>query len=270
MKLRIRTPRLLFLICMLATTAFAGVTGKIAGKVVDTETGEPLPGANIIIEGTQMGAAANLQGEFIIINVPPGVYTLQISMMGYNTQVRSNVQVSIDLTTQVNVKLEPSVIAGEEVTVVAERPLVRMDQTSSMATVGAQQIADLPVQTIGEVLELQAGVVNRGGWHIRGGRADEVAFWIDGVPVTNVNNYSQGITVENYAIQELQVISGTFNAEYGQAMSGIVNIITKEGSPKFNGQVRAYVGDYVSNRDEFEVLDRVVTLYDESGKAVGV
>ncbi|MDZ7317376.1 MAG: TonB-dependent receptor [candidate division KSB1 bacterium] len=270
MKLRIRTPRLLFLICMLATTAFAGVTGKIAGKVVDTETGEPLPGANIIIEGTQMGAAANLQGEFIIINVPPGVYTLKISMMGYKTQVRSNVQVSIDLTTQVNVKLEPSVIAGEEVTVVAERPLVRMDQTSSMATVGAQQIADLPVQTIGEVLELQAGVVNRGGWHIRGGRADEVAFWIDGVPVTNVNNYSQGITVENYAIQELQVISGTFNAEYGQAMSGIVNIITKEGSPKFNGQVRAYVGDYVSNRDEFEVLDRVVTLYDESGKAVGV
>ena len=267
---RKQTLALLSLLVLACSAAFAGVTGKIAGKVIDAETNEALPGANIIVEGTQMGAASNLDGEFIMINVPPGVYTLKITMMGYKSQIRSNVQVSIDLTTQVVAKLQPSIIAGEEVTVVAERPLVQMDKTASMTSVGAQQIADLPVQTISEVLELQAGVVNRGGgWHIRGGRADEVAFWIDGVPVTNVNNYSQGITVENAAIQELQVISGTFNAEYGQAMSGIVNIITKEGSPRFNGQLRAYVGDYLSNRSEFEVLDRVVTLYDETGKATG-
>lgn len=273
--MKIKNALALFLVlsfaCLWLTTAgFAGVTGKIAGKVIDIESNEPLPGANITIESTQMGAAANLDGEFMMLNVAPGVYTLKISMMGYKSQIRSNVQVSIDLTTQVVAKLEPSVIDGDEVTVVAERPLVQMDKTSSMSSVGANQISDLPVQTINEVLELQAGVVSQGGgFHIRGGRSDEIAFWVDGVAVTNVSNYSQGITVENSAVQELQVISGTFNAEYGQAMSGIVNIITKEGSPRFNGQVRAYVGDYVSNRSEFQVLDRIETIYDSQGKAIG-
>jgi len=252
-----------------SSIGFAGITGKIAGKVVDIESNEPLPGANIVLENTQMGAATNLDGEFIILNISPGVYTLKISMMGYKTQNLTDVRVSIDLTTPVNAKLQPSVISGEEVTIVAERPLVQMDKTSSMSSVGAQQIADLPVQTVNEVLELQAGVIRRGNeFHIRGGRSDEVAFWVDGVPVTNVANYSQGITVENNAIQELQVISGTFNAEYGQAMSGIINIITKEGSPRFNGQLRAYVGDYVSNRSEFQVLDRVETIYNAAGQAI--
>ena len=272
-----RVKRYLTLIVVLAcatllytSAAFAGTTGKITGKVTDAESNEPLPGANVIIDGTQMGAATNLDGEFIIINVPPDVYTLKFSMMGYATKNVQDVQVSIDLTTPVNITLNEEVIEGEEVTIVAERPLVQMDKTASMAHVGAQQIQELPVFTVNSVLELQAGVVREGGeFHIRGGRGDEVAFWVDGVPVTNVSNYGQGIQPENNAVQELQVISGTFNAEYGQAMSGIVNIITKEGSPRFSGQVRAYVGDYISNRDEYKVLDKVETLYNEAGVATG-
>ncbi len=249
------------------SNVFGGVTGKISGKITDADDSEPLPGANITIEGSTLGAASNLDGEFIILNIPPGVYTLKVSMMGYKTHRVEKVNVNIDLTTPVNVKLQASVIEGEEVTVVAERPIVQMDKTSSMANVGAAQIAELPVQSVNAVLELQAGVVRQGGgFHIRGGRSDEVAFWVDGVPVTNVANYGQGIQPENNAVEELQVISGTFNAEYGQAMSGIVNIITKEGSPKYSGQVRAYVGDYVSNRSEYEVLDRVETIYNAAGE----
>ncbi len=262
---------LLVLTCVIFVhTSFAGITGKVSGKVVDASSGEPLPGANIVIENTQRGAASDLNGEFIIINIPPGTYTLRVSMMGYKSQIIENVQVSIDLTTPVTARLQETSIEGEEVTVVAERPLVQMDKTSSMSSVSARQMLDLPVQTVNEVLELQAGVVRQGGdFHIRGGRGDEVAFWVDGVPVTNVRNYSQGISVENNAVQELQVISGTFNAEYGQAMSGIINIITKEGSPKYSGQIRGYVGDYISNRSEFDVLDRVETMYDSTGKAIG-
>ncbi|RQW08347.1 TonB-dependent receptor [candidate division KSB1 bacterium] len=253
-----------------STAIYAGITGKIAGKVTDAENNEPLPGANVLIEGTRMGAATNLEGEFIIINVPPGSYMIKVSMMGYKVQNIQDVSVSIDLTTPVNVKLQSSIIEGEEVTIVAERPLVQMDKTSSMAHVGAQQLEELPVFTVNSVLELQAGVVREGGeFHIRGGRGDEIAFWVDGVPVTNVSNYGQGIQPENYAVQELQVISGTFNAEYGQAMSGIVNIITKEGSPKYSGQIRAYVGDYMSGRDEYKVLDRVETVYNDAGAATG-
>ena len=260
--------RLLLMTCILALSVvpaaiFAGTTGKIAGKVVDAETKEPLPGANITLEGTNMGAASDLNGDFIIINLPPGRYTLAVSMMGYRKVRVTEVMVKIDLTTTQNINLQPEVIAGEEVSIVAERPLVRMDMTSSMSSVGASEIANLPVQDVRDVLELQAGIVRSGNTlHIRGGRGGEVAYWVDGVATTDVFSGSMGVTVENSAIEELQVVSGTFNAEYGQAMSGIINIITKEGSAKYNGMLRGYVGDYVTGGNEFTILKRVNTFTD--------
>ncbi len=253
----------LFLITVLPCFLIAGTTGKITGVVQDAETGEPLPGCNVTIENTTMGAATDLEGRYIIINVPPGTYDLRMQMMGYNTRVTQQVRVSIDLTTKVNAELQPSVLQAEEVTVVAERPLVKMDMTSSLSSVNATEIEALPVQEVGDVLELQAGIVKSGNnLHIRGGRSGEVGYWVDGVSTTDVFSGGMGVTVENSAIEELQVISGTFNAEYGQAMSGIINIITKEGGPKYTGQVRAYVGDYVSSGDEFSVLEDVRTATD--------
>ena len=243
---------------------FAGTTGKIAGKVVDAESREPLPGTNVILAGTTMGGATDLQGNYVILNIPPGIYTVRMAMMGYKTQVIENVQVKIDLTTTVDAGLQVTVLdAGEEVTVVAERPLVQLDMTSSLSSVSASEIEALPVQDIGDVLELQAGIVKTGNdLHIRGGRAGEVAYWVDGVAATDVFAGGMGVTVENSAVQELQVISGTFNAEYGNAMSGIINIITKEGGRRYTGQLRAYVGDYVSGGDEFSVLKSIDTVTD--------
>jgi hypothetical protein len=246
------------------TVLQAGTTGKIAGTVTDAETGEKLPGCNVLISNTPLGAATNLEGQFIILNVPPGLYSMRISMMGYKTQVMENVRVSIDLTTPLNVRLLPTVLeAGEEVTIVAERPLVQTDMTSSISTVNSTEIQALPVQEVNDVLELQAGIVRSGNdLHIKGGRSGEVAYWVDGVATTEMFGGNQGVTVETAAIQELQVISGTFNAEYGQAMSGIINIITKEGTKRYTGQFRGYVGDYISGGDEFSVLKSVKTKKD--------
>jgi len=238
---------------------YSGTTGKIIGTIVDSETKSPLPGANVVLEGTTMGAASDLSGVYLILNVPPGVYTLRVSMMGYKDYRVENVLVKIDLTTTVNFQLEATVLEmGEEITVVAERPLVQLDMTSSLTSVGSQEIAALPVQEFRDVLELQAGIVRSGNnLHIRGGRAGEVAYWVDGVATTDVFSGGSGVTVENYAIEELQVVSGTFNAEYGQAMSGIVNIITKEGGSKYHGQLKAYAGDYISNDKHFRLLKNV-------------
>ncbi len=244
------------------TGVFAGTTGKISGVVKDAETNEPLPGVNVIIENTQMGAATNLDGEYTIINIPPGMYSVRFSMMGYVSKVFTDVRVSIDLTTSLNVKLDATVLeAAEEVVVVAERPMVQMDMTSSMSSVSSAEIDKLPVQEVGDVLELQAGIVRSGsGLHIRGGRTGEVAYWVDGVATTDMFSGGMGVNVENSAVEELQVVSGTFNAEYGQAMSGIINIITKEGGNKLTGKVEAYVGDYMSTADEFAILERVNTM----------
>ena len=251
------------------TNSWAGTTGKIAGKIVDNDTGEGLPGANVVIDGTPHGAAADLNGNFSIINIPPRIYSVKISMMGYTTVVLENVRVSVDMTTTINVRLSMTVIESAEVVLVtATRPLVQMDMTASFSSVGAKEIENLPVQEVNDVLQLQAGIIKEGtDLHIRGGRAGEIAYWIDGVATTDVYNGKSGIAVENSAIQELLLVSGTFNAEYGQAMSGIINILTKEGDPKYTGRMRIYLGDYITGNDHFSVLKKVTTVENhETGK----
>lgn len=231
----------------------AGTTGKIAGYVKDVESGDPLPGVNIIIGGTTMGAATDLEGYYVILNVPPGSYSLTATMIGYQKSVVTNVRVSIDLTSSVDFNLGTEVLdLGDEVVITAERPLVIKDLTSSEAHVDAERIKNLPVQEVSEVLSLQSGVtVDRdGGIHIRGGRSSEVAYWVDGVSVTDVYDGALSVQVENESVQELQVISGTFNAEYGQAMSGIINIVTKEGGGNYHLNISGFSGDYLSNNDK--------------------
>jgi outer membrane receptor for monomeric catechols len=232
--------------------AMGGTTGKIAGTVRDARAREGLPGVNVLIEGTTLGAVTNLEGYYVILNVTPGVYSVKASLIGYQNARVENIRVSIDLTSQVDIQLSETVLeTGEEVVVVAERSIVQKDLTSAAAYVAAEQIESLPAQEFGEILNLQAGItVDAGGaTHIRGGRASEIAFWIDGRPVSDVYDGALSLEVENESIQELQVISGTFNAEYGNAMSGIVNIVTKEGGDKYTGNLNVWAGDYISRNN---------------------
>ncbi|UCE20191.1 MAG: TonB-dependent receptor [Gemmatimonadota bacterium] len=257
-----------FVACVLVTTVFllsgntplwAGTTGKISGRITDTKTGEPLPGTNVIIEGTTLGAATDLEGYYVILNVPPGMYTLRASMIGYREVRVEAVRVSIELTTERSFQLDPTVLELlEAITVTAERTLIQKDITSTLSSVSAQEIAELPVESVGEVLQLQAGWVEG---HMRGGRASEVAYLIDGVSVTDPFSGNRAIEVENMTVQELQVVSGAFNAEYGQAMSAIVNMVTKEGNNTLSGTFSMYAGDYLSQRSQL--------LYNSNENAYG-
>jgi hypothetical protein len=252
----------MWMLCI--ASVFAGNTGKIAGVLTDASQKTGLPGANVILEGTTLGTITDLQGRYAILNIPPGVYRLKASMIGYRSVVVQKVRVSVDLTTTIDNALQPTTLeSGETVTITAERPLVQRDMTSSLATVNSDEIRDLPVQSMNDVLELQAGVVRDGNnFHIRGGRAGEVTYWVDGIATNEVYGGGNAVTVEKSAVQEMQVVSGTFNAEYGNAMSGIVNFITKEGGRKLEGQVTAYVGDYMSGRGVYGVLRKVTPVKD--------
>ncbi|MFA6467268.1 MAG: TonB-dependent receptor [Bacteroidota bacterium] len=236
-----------FLLIAVFLGLYAGTTGKIAGTIVDSRTGEPLPGVNIILVGTPYGAVSDFDGNYSIGNLPPGIYTIRASSIGYSAVSMSNVKVNIDLTSTNDFKLAEETVVGEEVVITAERQLVQKDLTSKTAVVGGDDIKALPVTEIGQVLSLQAGYV---GGSLRGGRSGEVATWIDGVPVTDVYNGNQVVEINKSAVQELQLISGAFNAEYGQAMSGIVNIATREGGLKFTGGIGTYMGDYLSTNEE--------------------
>lgn len=246
----------------------------MAGKVVSS-SGEVVAGANIILkakiindremslDSSPMGAATDLSGEYFILNISPGSYVVECSMLGYQTVIKRPVKVSVDRTTSLDFTLSEEVLEGETVVVTADRPMVVKDLTSTTAKVAGETIEDLPVETFEEVLSLQTGITTgiAGGIHIRGGRSSEIKYYVDGIAVSNPFNNSLAVPVENNSIQELEVISGTFNAEYGQAQSGIVNIVTKEGTDQFTGNISVYTGDFLSNRtDVFWNIDDINPL----------
>ncbi len=242
--------RILLLLFFSVSLIWAGNTGKIAGRVLDKNTSEPLPGANVLVKGTSLGAATDLNGEFYILNLPPGQYDLECLIIGYNKVTMKNVRVHSDQTTVVEFTVrEETLDMSEEITVVAERPMVQKDLTASKKTTSAEEIKALPVESFTAILATQAGVTKGadGAIHIRGGRSNEVSYLVDGMSVANpYSTNGLATSVATNAIQEMTVVSGAFNAEYGNAMSGVVNITTKDGSRNFKSTLTAYTGDYVS------------------------
>ncbi len=246
--------QIVFLFFLISSSVFSQ-TGKIAGRVLDKNTGEALPFVNMVIVGTSQGAASDIDGYYSILNLRPGTYSLKASAIGYTSVTIENLKVSIGLTTKADFNLsETSVSLGQEVVVVAKKPLVTKDLTASTAIIGGDEIASLPVTEFQQVLQLKAGIV---GGNVRGGRKGEVLYQIDGVPVTDAYDGSTVVDVDKNAIQELQFISGAFNAEYGRALSGVVNLATKDGGNQFKGSVTSYIGGHYSNRTEiFRNIDK--------------
>ncbi len=228
------------LIFLLQTAIFAGTTGKLSGIVRDATTGDPIPGCNILIVGSNIGAATDINGEYFILNITPGTYSVRATMMGYKNYVVDQVVVISDLTTKIDFTMEEtSLEMDEDVVVVAERPLVRKDETSKQAVVSSDDIMNMPVNSIEQILTTKAGFTldANGDIHVRGGRTDEISYMVDGVKMEDPLYRDTNTDFNKDAINEMVVISGTFNAEYGDAMSGIVNITTQDGGKQFHGRV---------------------------------
>jgi outer membrane receptor protein involved in Fe transport len=249
------------MICMLSlfflmNMQLMAASGKLSGTVTDKDTGEPLIGVNIIVHELQIGASSDIDGRFMILNIPPGYYTVSASYMGYQKLTFTDVRFSMDHTTVQDYKMSSQILEGDEVLVVAKRPLVQKDLTSSQRVTSAEEIKSMPVESFYGVLTTQAGVNEGadGAIHIRGGRSNEVGYYIDGVSVATA--FSSAISISNQSLEEMKVVSGAFNAEYGNAMSGIVNIQLKEGGDKFKGNLSFYTGDRISkNNDIFPNID---------------
>jgi outer membrane receptor protein involved in Fe transport len=239
---------LLYLLFVLAShTAIAGTTGKIAGKVIDAANGEAMIGANVIIVGTNLGAATDFDGNFFIINIPPGKYEVKASIIGYTSLVIQNVNVSVDQTTKLNFELQSEVVEMGDVVIVATRPIVQKDLTSTQSNISGEDINMLPLEDVQSVVNLQAGVIDG---HFRGGRIGEVQYLVDGVSTNDVFTGEPSLDADVNSIQEIQVLTGTFNAEYGDALSGVVNQVTKLPDDDYEFNFSGYTGDYISNRDD--------------------
>lgn len=212
--------------------------GVIRGTIRDAGTKEGLPLVNVKIKGTYYGAAADLDGNYVIANMAPGSYTLEFTILGYTTVQRTDVKVIAGQETIVNQDLAETVLSlGQEVVVVGEKPLFNLDETSSRRSVTAEDLRATPVVDVKDVVTQQVGVVQTDNEvHIRGGRSHENAYLLDGVSVQDpLAGTGFGLQLSADVVEEIEVITGGYNAEYGQATSGVVNVSLKEGGERYRG-----------------------------------
>ena len=231
--------KFLILYFLLAVVTVAQQTGSLSGNVTDAKTGESLPGVNVLLKGTYHGAAADINGNFNITSIPVGTYNVDISLIGYKTYQYTGIKIESNKTTRLDVKLEETVLTLEQdVVVIGEKPLMDVEETQSSRTISKEEIDQLIVENVQNIVSQQSGVVvnNSNEVHIRGGRTYENAFLLDGVSVQDpIAGTGFGLQLSASSIEQVEVITGGFNAEFGQATSGIVNVKTKEGSEKYSG-----------------------------------
>ncbi len=274
MKITIYTIRTLFLLLVIINFAVFGQTSKLVGKIVDATTNEPLIGVNVIIVGTSIGSATDIYGHFSILNITPGKYNVKASMIGYTTVILKDVEIYIDRTTNADFKLQPSSIELNQVTVIASKPPVVKDQTSTATTIDNAQIQAAPIEGLRGAMDLSAGFQKNasGEYSVRGSGSYELNFQINGVDQVTSNTSAPGtfgtdkannswkFDVNPLGVQQMQLITGGFSAEYGNAQAGVVNVVLKEGSPKFTGEVRVeyrppgqyHYGNYIYDHSNYE------------------
>ncbi len=216
--------------------AYAGTKGILEGKVIDKETDEPLIGVSVVIVGTTIGAATDADGYFILNNIDAGSYDVRFTTIGYQSAVYRDVVVRPDLRTTLNVMLVQSTVQLKEVEITAERPLIEKDVTSTNFSYGGSQVERLPVRDVKEIMNLFPSVTAEG--NVRGGKATEVVYMVDGLPLQNVISGGMTSSLPKSSITEFSVQTGGFEAEYGNALSGVVNIITRRGNDRHSAVTR--------------------------------
>ncbi len=228
--------------------ATAATIGKISGIVTAEATKQPLADAKVTIVGTSTTATTNDSGYYVMTNIDPGGYDIQVELTGYRSKTVQATKVFAGLTTTINFALEASeVVELEGVTVTATKPLIKKDVTQTTRIIEADEITSMPRDTVNGILQTQAGVAvlnSTGSLHIRGGRSMEVKYLIDGIPVNDPIGRGLGLQISTNALEQMEVITGGFNAEHGDAQSGVINLITKAGTHKFTGRIRYRVGQW--------------------------
>jgi hypothetical protein len=235
-------------------------TGKIKGTVTDQATGDPLIGANILVIGTSFGAATDVNGNFEIRNLQAGTYSVRASYVGYQSQVVSNIRLTSGLTTEVDFNLLGEGFSVEEISIVADRPLIQKDNTNKIRTMTSDDIDVLPVRGVTNLIGLTAGVVIKdANVFIRGGRLDEVGYYLEGTNITNPITGGRAVTLSQDAVEEIQVQAGGYTAEFGGANAGIVRQQLKTGGSDYHASFE-YITDNLSFKSKEDFFDGEKTL----------
>ena len=233
---------------MLLSLSWSQTSGKVRGTVSSAD-GQPLVGANVIIDGTAKGAATDGDGGYTILNVDAGTYSVTVSYIGYQSNSQSNVEVKVGLTTPLDFSMQTSAVEGEVVTIVGEKRLIEPSATNSVRSIGEQEIRNSASRSVVGVLDLQPGVnITNGRISVRGSRSEEVAYTLDGAAITDVINTGFEFSAIPEALAEISVEAGGYGAHVGGANSGIIRQTLRTGASEVGGDVRFETGDYgISN-----------------------
>lgn len=225
----------------------AGIHGYLKGKVVN-EDGQGVPGANVFIMGTKRGAVVNSSdGSFRVANIEAGTYNVQISAVGLEKIIVENVRISADQTTDIGtITLTVDAVTVGEIEVVAAKEMVNKTEVGNITTVSDDDITGVPSEGIQGIVGSKAGVRSTGGgFGIRGMRDSETQIKVDGRDVSNAFSGGTSLSmsyfpmVSSFAVEEVQVLTGGFSAEYGEAQGGVVNTIVKRGrTDRYEGVLR--------------------------------
>ena len=241
-------PALAFaLLALCGSAALAQVRGSVSGRVVDQRTRHAIPFANVALIGAQRGGLTDSEGQYLITGVPVGTYEISVRFLGYRQVSRPGVTVTAGKSVVVNFELSEIVVQEvKTVEVTAERRLVEVKQGITVRSISASEIRNLPVQTIGDVLQRQAGISTEGDQiHIRGGRSDETVFVINGVTNRDlVTGQSTAGQINARSVAEVNVATGAYDVRYGNALSGVVEVRLKEGGDELSGGVTTTAGSY--------------------------
>ncbi len=237
----------LIIILVICSTIAYGQSGKLAGYVFDKESGESLAGVNISIIGTYKGSSTDAEGFYSVSDLVPAEYTLEISFIGYKVTQMTGIVITADNTTALDIQLESTILAlGQEIEVIGKKPLLDLQETSTNRRLTSDDIEKTIASDAIDLVSQQVGVVKQdNAIYVRGGRAYESQYIVDGVSVQDpLSGTGFGLNVSANAIEEIEVISGGFSAEYGQATSGVIKVKTKSGSDKFTGSF-SYKSDHI-------------------------
>ena len=254
---------ILLILALALNSLLAQGTATIQGRVTDQDTGEPLVGVNIIVQGTYWGSSSDENGSYLITGVQPGQYDLQVTYIGYKTYQQTGLEVPAGINITADFEMESSVLSfGRDVVVIGKRPLFDVRETASATRMSKEDLEVMVVHDVVDILSKTGGVTKTDNEiHVRGGRLDETLFVIDGVVTKDpLTGNSTNLYVNADAIEEMEVLTGGFNAEYGQAMSGVVNVKLKEGKQDLEGSLKVtsdgggtLLPNYGTRRVEFNV-----------------
>lgn len=248
---------------------FAQTSGKIAGRVTEEGTGEPLPGANVVVVGTKWGTTADVNGDYFILQVSPGTYDVKASLVGYQGVSKTGVMVLVDRTTTIDFKLKESTLGLDEIVVRADLDPVQMDVSFAQQAITQAELESIPVgPRLRDQVATQVGVdTDAWGITIRGSDATTIGYNVDGVTAADNRHQRAYTSFSKTAVKQVQVLTGGFNAEYGNIRSGVVNFVTKEPSQwlvssegTYNPAGRKHFGPNVYSEDNWWDVGRFQSM----------